>query len=509
MLKRLFKTAAANAALLIYKKRIAIAAAAMAMGSLLTVAVATAAPNLIRNADFTAITYDPAIDDYTVDNWVDPGFVQVVWNTVSSAIVGPDNSPRFTSYHAYQPPNFPPALRAITATPGWTVGSKKTDPYYYQVINGLIPGHIYEVSFSNSSGVKSYTPGPRSSGGTTSPYFGAMPWQVTFKGASGTQTQIGSTPPAPQPNEYFDTKFPMVKTVLRFLAGDTSAKLGFSPVTWDLPCIPCYTVQENLLNNLQMVDAGPAATSPTLTVQKALGTGGRANNADQFKVSILNAATSAVLGSGNTAGTGSTVTGGLASITGDSATRYKVVEEMLPGSVSNLTQYNASLSCTNANSAGTQFPAGTVSLGQNFPLLVAGDQVSCTVTNTAKPVTLQVRQMVLSPVPVNLKPPFTFSYTGNNGWSAAPLTNTSLNTVVSSAAVQLTATNTSTTVSTTLPEPRWFVSSFNCTDTNAAITGNPTGNLATSLSTSVTVPAANVRSGAALRCTLLMGHYTP
>jgi hypothetical protein len=246
-----------------------------------------------------------------------------------------------------------------------------------------------------------------------------------------------------------------------------------------------------------------------LALQTALGTGGRANDADQFKVSILNAATSAVLGTGDSAGAGSTVTGGLASITGDTATNYQLVQELLPGSVSKAGQYDVVLNCTNANTSGTQFSPGSISLGQNLPLLRAGDRITCTVTNTPKPVTLQLRQLVQSPVPVNLSPPFTFSYTGTNGWSSPPLTNTSMNTFVSSAVVPLTAINTATTVSTALPETRWFVSNFSCVDTNAAITGNPTGNLVSVRTTSITLPASAVRAGAALRCTLLAGHFTP
>jgi hypothetical protein len=368
-----------------------------------------------------------------------------------------------------------------------------------------------------------------------------------------------------------------------------------------------------------------------LTVQKALGTVGRINNADQFKVSILNAATAAVMGSGSTTGTGSTVSGGLASITGDTATNYKVVEEMLPGSVSDLAQYNAALSCTNANSAGTQFPPGSVSLGQNFPLLAAGDQLTCTVTNTpkaptvrltkalgaggrinnadqftvqilqrltevgsgttsgagsvlsggttgwinlvagssynlaegmtgtsvskisqydgvvtctnawtgsptavstapgtafaptygdvldctvtntAKPVKMTLTQLIISPFPVNLLAPFKFNYSINNGWPVSPqaLTTTTLNVPVSTAQQTLAARNVDTTLSTSLPDARWFVSSFACTDGNAASTGNATGNLVRVVASNVTIPAANVRAGAALRCTLTMGHKVP
>jgi hypothetical protein len=48
-----------------------------------------------------------------------------------------------------------------------------------------------------------------------------------------------------------------------------------------------------------------------------------------------------------------------------------------------------------------------------------------------------------------------------------------------------------------------------CVDTNAAITNNPTGTLVRVVGTSITIPAANVRPGSALKCTLTMGHKVP
>ena len=140
-----------------------------------------------------------------------------------------------------------------------------------------------------------------------------------------------------------------------------------------------------------------------------------------------------------------------------------------------------------------------------------GDVLDCTVTNTAKPSTLTLTQLVISPFPVNLAPPFTFNYSINNGWPVQPqpLTTTKFNVPVSTVARTLAASNTATTLSTSLPDTRWFVSSFACTDSNAAITGNPTGNLVRVLNPSVTIPAGNVRAGSALKCTLIVGHYTP
>jgi hypothetical protein len=152
---------------------------------------------------------------------------------------------------------------------------------------------------------------------------------------------------------------------------------------------------------------------------------------------------------------------------------------------------------------------GVRKLGDSFTAAM-GDGINCRMTNTVGGVTLQVRQLVRSPVPVNIVPPFSYTYpASNNGWTQQKLTNTALNAFTSSPVVNLTATNTDTTVYTTLPDDRWYVSSFNCIDTNAATTGNPPGFLVSVKATSVTIPAAKVLAGAALRCTILLGHYTP
>lgn len=140
-----------------------------------------------------------------------------------------------------------------------------------------------------------------------------------------------------------------------------------------------------------------------------------------------------------------------------------------------------------------------------------GAALECTVTLglSAPAATLTVRHMVVSPMPPNINPPFTFSYTGNNESSAPALQITALSQYFSTAAIPLAATNTATTVFTSLPDARWFVASFNCLDTTAATSGNQAGNLATSRTTSVTIPAGSVLPGANLRCTMVMGHVTP
>jgi hypothetical protein len=173
-----------------------------------------------------------------------------------------------------------------------------------------------------------------------------------------------------------------------------------------------------------------------------------------------------------------------------------------------------SATCTDANAATTGNPASFGTLSGNTLQIAAanvrgGAALQCTYTNAPAPVTLVVRQMVQRPIPINLVAPFTFSYSGNNGWSTPPLVSPDVNTLTDSKAVALAATNTATTVSVKFPEPRYFISRFSCADSNAPASGNPTGLLVDVKSTTLTIPAANVRAGAALRCTAMIGHSVP
>jgi hypothetical protein len=253
-----------------------------------------------------------------------------------------------------------------------------------------------------------------------------------------------------------------------------------------------------------------SAKVPTITVTKALG-GSRANAADQFTVQVLQGSTvvNATTAS-TTTGTGATVTAGsgttgLTNLVAGSS--YTLNEVLAAGSVSSLAQYTAKVSCSNALAGGTAVPT---SLGGTFTPQT-GDAINCTITNDQGLVTLTLTQLIISPFPVNMLPPYTFSYSINNGWPVQPqqLTTSTYNVPVSTPARTLAASNTSTTLSTSLPDARWFVSSFVCSDANAAITGNPTGTLVRVVGTSITIPAANVRAGSALKCTLTMGHKVP
>lgn len=247
--------------------------------------------------------------------------------------------------------------------------------------------------------------------------------------------------------------------------------------------------------------------APTLTLNKALGSA-RIRSSDQFTVQLQQG--SNVVASGTTTGSGASVdagsgsTGVFSAVAGSS---YTLGETMAAGSGSSLAQYTAAVSCRNDGVGGTAV-GGIRSLNSSITPQ-AGDAIVCTITNAVGVATLTVRQQVREPLPVNLVGPFVFDYSGDNGWGTATLRNPASETTVSTTAVNLATTNTATTVSTTLPTTRWQVIGFSCVDGNAANSGNPNTVLARSSTTSITVPAAYVVPGAALRCTLALGHTTP
>jgi hypothetical protein len=117
---------------------------------------------------------------------------------------------------------------------------------------------------------------------------------------------------------------------------------------------------------------------PHLRLTKALGTGGRRFNTDQFTMNINQGATT--LATTTTTGTGTTVTtGSTPLLQGSAGTTYTLTE--LGAGATSLTQYTAAMACTNAATSTTTLPStvgGTVT-----PRM--GDVISCTITNTRRP----------------------------------------------------------------------------------------------------------------------------
>lgn len=117
---------------------------------------------------------------------------------------------------------------------------------------------------------------------------------------------------------------------------------------------------------------------PHLLLQKALAATGRQYSTDQFVMNITQGAT--VIATATTSGTGATVTGGATAMTQVTPSTAYGLSEAGAGATS-LTQYTATLSCTNANTSSTTTLPVTVG-GAITPKM--GDVVTCTITNTKK-----------------------------------------------------------------------------------------------------------------------------
>lgn len=116
---------------------------------------------------------------------------------------------------------------------------------------------------------------------------------------------------------------------------------------------------------------------PHLRIQKALGGTGRRFAGDQFTMNITQGSTT--LATTTTTGTGATVTNGATPLTLVTAGQAYTFDEVAAGTAS-LTQYTATMSCTNARNGSTTNYAVPATI---TPIL--GDLITCTVTNTRRP----------------------------------------------------------------------------------------------------------------------------
>lgn len=113
--------------------------------------------------------------------------------------------------------------------------------------------------------------------------------------------------------------------------------------------------------------------------------GARVNAADQFRFDVTATSTGTVLASGTTTGTG---TGPFtaAAVSLASGVPLTLSESMAPGSISPITSYSPSLTCTNGTAGSTTpLPTNDATTSFNFGALQFGDAISCTFTNTAFP----------------------------------------------------------------------------------------------------------------------------
>ncbi|WP_394680014.1 beta strand repeat-containing protein [uncultured Comamonas sp.] len=121
--------------------------------------------------------------------------------------------------------------------------------------------------------------------------------------------------------------------------------------------------------------------APRLTLAKSIVS--RALASDQFTVAISNGGPSAST-------TGTSTTASTTVFTATAGTSYTLSESVLAGA--NLSRYTSSYNCSNAGVAGTVMPSGT---GTSFSLAPqAGDNISCTFSNTAIAPRLTVNTVV-------------------------------------------------------------------------------------------------------------------
>ncbi|MDA7417544.1 hypothetical protein PGB34_14340 [Xenophilus arseniciresistens] len=113
----------------------------------------------------------------------------------------------------------------------------------------------------------------------------------------------------------------------------------------------------------------------TLSLQKALGGSGRISASDQFTLSGSGTGAPAAL---TTTGSGTAITSAAYSFNATPGTSYSLNEAMAAGSASALVQYDKAVSCTNT---GPTNVSGLSTLPINVTP-VAGDAISCTITNT-------------------------------------------------------------------------------------------------------------------------------
>jgi uncharacterized repeat protein (TIGR01451 family) len=125
--------------------------------------------------------------------------------------------------------------------------------------------------------------------------------------------------------------------------------------------------------------ASTQVAGQSLTLSKAL-TGNRIASGDQFTVEIM--AGASTVSSATTTGSGNTVSNGTTGETPVTAGTTYTLTEVAAGTTS-LAQYTSGLACTNA-ATGSATTLPTTVGGTVTP--AAGDRITCTITNSAKPV---------------------------------------------------------------------------------------------------------------------------
>ena len=125
--------------------------------------------------------------------------------------------------------------------------------------------------------------------------------------------------------------------------------------------------------------------------------GGRVNAADQFTYKISATASGTALSTGTSTGAGNGPFSPTSSFL-TSAQSLTLSEAMAPGSVSPLTYYTPSLTCTNAASGSpTQLPTNLAATSYVIPSIAFGDSISCVFTNSKSGPLLAVTKSAPAP----------------------------------------------------------------------------------------------------------------
>jgi len=242
---------------------------------------------------------------------------------------------------------------------------------------------------------------------------------------------------------------------------------------------------------------------PRLVLRKDLG-GQRVRASDQFTVSLLSGMQ--VIASATTSGTAGAVqdgnTGTWKLVAG---TQYTLAEAMAPGSESTLAQYDTWVICKNRRPQGTNMKNITV-LGEAF-VLKRGDDIDCKIRNTPKPPQLTVRVRSMGRVGVfsfhgssnadqmNLKDGYVIQTEAEGAW-------------YSGRQVALRPAGVRVEIEQRTP-PGWRIMEAQCTDANAAITGNPEGYFGGLVGDTLEIARIYLQPAADLRCSFTNVEHIP
>ncbi len=179
----------------------------------------------------------------------------------------------------------------------------------------------------------------------------------------------------------------------------------FGTMTGLLLTIPAVNVLPAAQITCTFTNAGVA---PRIRLQKALAASGRLAAADQFRLAVTGTGAPAAV---NTTGTGAAITSPAISFSATANSAYSLTETMAAGSTSLLTGYAQVISCSNANTTGTNV-SGLNTMPINFTIQAA-DDVNCTITNngTATPQLVINKTFSTATTPVVLGQTVTYTYT--------------------------------------------------------------------------------------------------